>query len=207
MNVCVVFIAIAFICFVQANSTISWTKAGRLIDAEYKLLLAALGNSNNYEQGLDNICMRNADAVRHKTDGMSIKDRVVFYEFQVEGCPRQGDGKCNWDKCGRNPYIISITHTPNASKDMVYFVSDIQHYVNARTKRQINYWIHKNGLNSYGDAKNTMYLGGTPLFDEKTGRTIDRYAFILKKHPELPWITNPIKRFFMKLRHQIPSRR
>jgi hypothetical protein len=52
-------------------------------------------------------------------------------------------------------------------------------------KQKIDSWIEKNDLNKYGDSKDTMYTGGTPLFDEKTGKTIDRYEYILKKHPEL----------------------
>jgi hypothetical protein len=30
-----------------------------------------------------------------------------------------------------------------------------------------------------------MYAGGTPLFDESSGRRTDRYDYILSKHPEL----------------------
>jgi hypothetical protein len=40
-------------------------------------------------------------------------------------------------------------------------------------------------LNEYGDPKDTMYAGGTPLFNEMTGETVDRYEYILKQHPEL----------------------
>jgi hypothetical protein len=30
-----------------------------------------------------------------------------------------------------------------------------------------------------------VYAGGTPLFDERTGRSRDRYDYILERHPEL----------------------
>jgi len=30
-----------------------------------------------------------------------------------------------------------------------------------------------------------MYAGGTPLFDERTGRVRDKYEYILERHPEL----------------------
>ena len=52
-------------------------------------------------------------------------------------------------------------------------------------KRKIDAWIEKNNLNMFGDPKDTMYTGGTPLFDEKTGKRIDRYEYILNKHQEL----------------------
>jgi hypothetical protein len=53
------------------------------------------------------------------------------------------------------------------------------------TKERIDRWIRENGLNDYGDPKGTMYMGGTPLFNEMTGSTMDKYEYILKKHPEL----------------------
>lgn len=52
-------------------------------------------------------------------------------------------------------------------------------------KVEIDKWIKQNGLNQYGDSKDTMYNGGTPLFDEATGETKDKYEYILKNHPEL----------------------
>jgi hypothetical protein len=53
------------------------------------------------------------------------------------------------------------------------------------TKQRVDRFIRERGLNDYGDPKDTMYAGGTPLFDEMTGRRLDRYQYILKKHPEL----------------------
>jgi len=55
-------------------------------------------------------------------------------------------------------------------------------------KAKIDAWIIENNLNQYGDPKDIFYLGGTPLFDEKTGRSIDRYEYILKNHPDQPWL-------------------
>jgi len=57
--------------------------------------------------------------------------------------------------------------------------------VDDETKRRIDDWIRANGRNQYGDAPDTVYAGGTPLFNEMTGRTLDRYDYILKRHPEL----------------------
>lgn len=52
-------------------------------------------------------------------------------------------------------------------------------------KRKIDDWLDKKGLNRYGDDKNAMYKGGTPLFDEQTGKAIDRYDYILSRYPNL----------------------
>lgn len=53
------------------------------------------------------------------------------------------------------------------------------------TRARIDRWIQEKGLNPYGDPKDTVYVGGTPLFDERTGRARDRYEYILERHPEL----------------------
>jgi hypothetical protein len=57
--------------------------------------------------------------------------------------------------------------------------------IDDETRQRIEKWIRENNRNEYGDAKGTVYAGGTPLFDEMTGRSIDRYEYILKRHPDL----------------------
>jgi len=52
-------------------------------------------------------------------------------------------------------------------------------------KAQIDDWLQQQGLNEYGDQEGTMYTGGTPLFNESTGETIERYAYLLQKFPDL----------------------
>ncbi|MDD5290706.1 MAG: hypothetical protein PHZ04_01180 [Patescibacteria group bacterium] len=52
-------------------------------------------------------------------------------------------------------------------------------------KEKIDIWIEKNNLNRYGDPAETIYAGGTPLFNEATGESVDRYDYILKNHPSL----------------------
>jgi len=52
-------------------------------------------------------------------------------------------------------------------------------------KEKIGKWLEENNLNRYGDPIDTMYTGGTPLFDEVTGESVDRYDYILKNHPNL----------------------
>jgi hypothetical protein len=41
------------------------------------------------------------------------------------------------------------------------------------------------GLNQFGDPEGTMYPGGTPLFDEKTGKRTDRAAYVFARHPDI----------------------
>lgn len=54
-----------------------------------------------------------------------------------------------------------------------------------KQKVEIDKWIEENNLNRYGDPKDIMYIGGTPLYNEATGEITDRYDYILKNNPNL----------------------
>ncbi len=54
-------------------------------------------------------------------------------------------------------------------------------------KTQIEAWIKKEHRNTYGDSLDTVYAGGTPLFNETTGQHLDRFAYIIQRHPDRPW--------------------
>lgn len=45
--------------------------------------------------------------------------------------------------------------------------------------------LQKRGLDKYGNESGTMYPGGTPLFDEATGKRKDRTAYVYARHPEI----------------------
>ena len=45
--------------------------------------------------------------------------------------------------------------------------------------------LTKRNLNEFGDPKGTAYAGGTPLFDEPTGKSTDRVEYVFKKHPDI----------------------
>ncbi|ATB48365.1 hypothetical protein [Corallococcus macrosporus] len=48
----------------------------------------------------------------------------------------------------------------------------------------VDAWLQKQGLDAYGNPEGSMYAGGTPLFDERTGERTDRLDFIFKNKPE-----------------------
>ena len=41
------------------------------------------------------------------------------------------------------------------------------------------------GLNQFGDPADTAYPGGSPLFNESTGKSTDRAAYIFARHPDI----------------------
>lgn len=50
---------------------------------------------------------------------------------------------------------------------------------------RIDKWLANNNYNQYGDRIDTIYLGGSPLFDETTGIFTDRLTYLLHKFPAL----------------------
>ncbi|MHB2017618.1 MAG: hypothetical protein ACYCW6_11780 [Candidatus Xenobia bacterium] len=52
------------------------------------------------------------------------------------------------------------------------------------TQKRVDAWIAAHHYNQFGDPMSTMYLGGTPLFDERTGASYDRDGYVIAHHPE-----------------------
>jgi hypothetical protein len=48
----------------------------------------------------------------------------------------------------------------------------------------LDQWLKSRKLDRYGNPEGTMYAGGTPLFDERTGETRDRLDFVYSSQPE-----------------------
>jgi hypothetical protein len=88
--------------------------------------------------------------------------------------------------CDKSPPDIPAVDKPPGEIHKEVVDSDQERFVvDDETKTRIDKWIEENNFNRYGDPKGTVYAGGTPLFDMKTGKTFDRYQYILDKHPEL----------------------
>jgi hypothetical protein len=51
----------------------------------------------------------------------------------------------------------------------------------------IEKWIKVLGLNQYGDPPYTKYIGENPLINKITGEKINKYTYIINKHPDKPW--------------------
>jgi len=66
----------------------------------------------------------------------------------------------------------------NAGDNFVKNLTDAQ-------KQAIDEWLSGNNLNKFGDPLGTIYAGGTPLFDEKAGLTMDRFHLLFQKFPNL----------------------
>ena len=48
----------------------------------------------------------------------------------------------------------------------------------------VDAWLTQHGFDSFGNAADTNYPSGTPLFDERTGKSINRFDYVYARHPE-----------------------
>lgn len=58
-------------------------------------------------------------------------------------------------------------------------------------QRLIDEWIVANNLNEYGEPIGTIYLGGSPLFNEATFEYTERLDYIRSQHLDQPWLNAP----------------
>ena len=56
--------------------------------------------------------------------------------------------------------------------------------LDAKQTECVENWLKGHGLDDFGNPQGTMYAGGTPTFDEATGRTLDRWSLVVKNRPE-----------------------
>ncbi len=48
----------------------------------------------------------------------------------------------------------------------------------------VDQWLTERRLDPFGGAKGTMYAGGTPLFDERTGERRERLEYVYNRQPD-----------------------
>lgn len=90
--------------------------------------------------------------------------------------------QCTYDGVTYTQDVRSEFQNPNIDKQ------DLNLDLPESEKSQIEAWLEKNGYNQYGDKTDTVYMGGTPLFDELTGETIKLYDYLVNKYPNKPWL-------------------
>ncbi|CEG44411.1 Protease inhibitor protein [Plasmopara halstedii] len=185
----------------------SWSPAEITSNATDLLTTALKGDRYDSSVGEKRVCY---------TEVTSLETQVVAgtnYRFHMDGCEvTNSEGVCSEStltSCDPSGFVVQIfeqtwTSTlkvtcikPEESSDFSSLAkgqdSLSKQKMSEEEKKAIEAWILANGLNKYGDAATRIYLGGTPLFDEKTGATKDRYDYILSKHPDRPWQTTGVK--------------
>ncbi len=78
-----------------------------------------------------------------------------------------------------SPEEKTETETKTATAASIkYILTDAQ-------KKAINDYIASKDLNEFGEAKDAIYAGGTPLFDEATGTTTDKYDYAIDHNADI----------------------
>ncbi|XXF75046.1 hypothetical protein P2318_18415 [Myxococcaceae bacterium GXIMD 01537] len=52
------------------------------------------------------------------------------------------------------------------------------------TESCVDRWLAEHKLDRYGNPADTMYAGGTPLFNEATGESRDRLDYVFERQPD-----------------------
>lgn len=59
---------------------------------------------------------------------------------------------------------------------------DTEHHASAE-ESCVDKWLQAHDLDQYGQKRGTMYMGGSPLFDERTGVTTSRLDYVYQQQP------------------------
>ena len=112
----------------------------------------------------------------------AVRQQVVSginYIFTLDGCGHQEHSAST--KCaGDGPLELRVYVQPWTDTYKLMSLNDPE-------MEAIDAWLTKSNLNAFGDAVNSMYVGGTPLFDERTGKKISRKQFLVSKFLHRPW--------------------
>lgn len=158
-------------------------EAGRITPETEQILYSALAKPENFAADLPLV---RADEI------LSLRQQVVAgmnYEFTIRGNTirpvdtSMGSGARAPKKDSPTQiFTVQIWSRPWLNKTEITRVEE-----KPQEYDLIDAWIVSNDLNENGDSKTTMYMGGTPLFDESTGESTSKYDYIMKKHPHAPW--------------------
>ncbi len=121
----------------------------------------------------------------------------IFIIFFTSGCTN----RLQWldDKLGQGfeklkeaqlQDVFNLPYNKESKTSDSYDIStstlvEVARNLTGEQKKEIDTWLTKNNFNRYGDSVDMMYTGGTPLFNETTGESIERFQYILLKHPEI----------------------
>ncbi|MFH1822527.1 MAG: hypothetical protein ABH830_02390 [Patescibacteria group bacterium] len=105
------------------------------------------------------------------SDNLELIDKKIGDQLnKIEDC-QEDDGVCGLPD-------LSEENNDQNNKNISADLTD-------ELKEKIEKWIIENNLNRYADSIDTVYIGGTPLFNEATGASLDRFDYILNNHPDL----------------------
>ncbi len=110
---------------------------------------------------------------------------IIFSTFlllSLSGCAR-----LEWldQKAGEIFFNDSSTENPIGNGQKAETAPLDYKNLTKEQKEKIEKWLNENNLNRYGDPMDTFYTGGTPLFNEMTGESKERFQYILEKTPDI----------------------
>ncbi|KAG6620106.1 Protease inhibitor EpiC4 [Phytophthora cinnamomi] len=196
---------------VTIGMTGGW-KTANVTEANTKLLGNALSGDSYAESVTTRVCYSEVTALETQVVA------GTNYRFHISGCDvTDSDGACSKSTlkaCKPAEFVVKVFEQTWTQTLKVTAITEVESSRSSDSgvqkgavqipeemvvqlkaagmaedeKKAVDAWIQANGLNQYGDDATRMYTGGTPLFDENTGTSRDRYEYILSHHPDRPWL-------------------
>ncbi|RLN47472.1 hypothetical protein BBJ28_00004227 [Nothophytophthora sp. Chile5] len=199
---------------VTVGNTGGWRSAS-VTDANTQVLVDALTGDYAKSVGAIRVCYTEITALQTQ---VVAGTNYRFYVTGCDVTGSDSDGACDADSlttCTPADYVVQIFEQSWTDTLEVTHITEVEssssgsdeagvatvsaadvkqplameaREISLDEKADIETWIQASSLNQFGDEATTMYVGGTPLFDENTGVVLDRYAYILSRHPDQPWL-------------------
>lgn len=119
-------------------------------------------------------------------------NRIIFLlllaPLVLSGCQFSVDLKSLDEKLGEVLEALQngeARNTASSTEESLDYENIDPKNLTKEQKEKIDGWLEGNGFNRYGDEEGIYYTGGTPLFDESTGESIERFEYIFEKHPDI----------------------
>ena len=158
------------------------------------------GDATTKADLLKNITLKYADgktltaaqAITSAQHKASVKLYVVTDEHSIDITNSikeltSTDSSTEISKIPKNSYFWLYLRRTQYRVTDVYLASQ---NIPTAEKEAIDLWLKNNNLTDCGDAAGTMYTGGSCLFDETTGKTRDKYEYLINKFPDKPWFAS-----------------
>jgi hypothetical protein len=95
--------------------------------------------------------------------------------------------------CKKDPQPDAVIGAPGAVKPGAVTVEQPETSKDPE-ENCVSVWLRGKGLDEYGSPQGTMYAGGSPLFDEASGKTRTRLDVVYEKHPAAKESCAPVKK-------------
>jgi hypothetical protein len=160
---------------------------GALVLSLSLLLTSACRSAGETRDPEDASTPSNTESPASAAEAAAAVRRVGFHKDDAGSTPSAGQPAAGVDLGGMKSDSGSGSGSGSGTEKPATGGSTTANLSEAERQAQescLDKWLKGQKLDRYGNAEGTMYAGGTPLFDERTGESRDRLDFVYSNHPE-----------------------